>query len=132
VLKGSPVENVPNPLCTAKQKTKAAEILERLAQIGLEISYDREHEKLVLAGSPGALAYKEKTDLLAEIRAHRGELLQKLISPDARGYSDIDWVFRLGRIELDRRRQAEAADAAATVRGVGSAIAPAAQEALPL
>jgi hypothetical protein len=130
VLTPQAVENVQNPLCGTKCKTKAAEILERLAQIGLEISYDRENEKLVLAGSPGALACKEKNELLAEIRAHRGELLQKLISPDALGYSDIDWVFRLGRIELERRRLAEAADAA--VSTVQPAAAAPCQEALAL
>ena len=128
MLTGFPVENVQNPLCATKPKSKAAEILERLAQIGLEISYDRENERLVLAGSPNALAAKEKAELLAEIRAHRGELLQLLIAPDARGYSSIDWAFRLGHLE-ERRRQAEAH--AAAVPTAPPAAAPC-QEALAL
>jgi len=77
---------------------KGLEILQVLENKGIEIRYERESERLILA--PKRLV---TPDLLAEIRAHRGEILQRIFPLEARGYSHLDFVFRVARLEQARQ-----------------------------
>ncbi len=105
------------------------EIFRALENKGAQILYDFEREQLVVRPKKGNPLEPE---LLAEMRAHRGEILQRIIPPETCGLKHVDWVFRLGHIELARQKSLAETERKEVGGGPASAQADAAQEVLPL